>query len=57
LYTHFRTTGFIALWFETFYIIQVFLVLTFIRATTFNIVEELDLIRLQCRTNDIQRYR
>jgi hypothetical protein len=56
LYTHFRTTGFIATWFEIFYIIQFFLVLTFIRASIFNIVKELDPIGLQHCTNDIQYY-
>jgi hypothetical protein len=56
LYTHFCTTGFIATRFEIFYIIQFFLVLTFIRASIFNIVKELDPIGLQHRTNDMQCY-
>jgi len=34
-----------------------FLVLTFIRASIFNIVKELDPVGLQRRTNDMQRHR
>jgi hypothetical protein len=53
LYTHFRTIGFIATQYEIL-IIQLFLILTFLRASIFNIVKELDPIGLQRCTNDMQ---
>ena len=57
LYTHFHTIRFIATQYKVSYIIQIFLVLTILRASIFNIVKELNPVGLQRRTNNMQRYR